>query len=128
MLFQGHLLYIDITQICGIGCAFCIYADKHKAGISIELSTLARDNLSRLINTPEVERISISGEGEPLNNAKVFHEISGCPKVVSASNSSSVGYKHDKLEEFTAQQANLLGQWQHLQHPPKCRQPSYRKG
>lgn len=25
MHLQGHLLYIDITQICGIGCAFCMY-------------------------------------------------------------------------------------------------------
>ncbi len=69
MDLQGHLLYIDITQICGIGCAFCMYADKHKAGISMELSTLARENLARLINAPEVKRISVSGEGEPLNNA-----------------------------------------------------------
>ncbi|HBP1731106.1 TPA: hypothetical protein L5V82_006534 [Pseudomonas aeruginosa] len=64
MDLQGHLLYIDITQICGIGCAFCMYADKHKAGISMELSTLARENLARLINAPEVKRISVSGEGE----------------------------------------------------------------
>lgn len=27
MDLQGHLLYIDLTQICGIGCAFCMYAD-----------------------------------------------------------------------------------------------------
>lgn len=75
MELQGHLLYIDITQICGIGCAFCMYADKHKVGVSMELSTLARENLAALINAPSVKRISISGEGEPLNNAKVFHEI-----------------------------------------------------
>ncbi len=77
MELQGHLLYIDITQICGIGCAFCMYTDKHRAGMSMELSTLARDNLAALINAPSVKRISISGEGEPLNNAKVFHEILG---------------------------------------------------
>ncbi len=75
MEFQGHLLYIDITQICGIGCTFCMYADKHKTGINMELSTLARKNLATLINAPSVKRISISGEGEPLNNVKVFHEI-----------------------------------------------------
>lgn len=75
MNLQGHLLYIDITQICGIGCAFCMYSDKHKLGMSMELSTLARENLSALINAADVKRISISGEGEPLNNAKVFHEI-----------------------------------------------------
>ena len=75
MDLQGHLLYIDITQICGIGCAFCMYADKHKTGIGMELSTLARENLAALINAPQVKRISISGEGEPLNNIKVFREI-----------------------------------------------------
>lgn len=50
MDLQGHLLYIDITQICGIACAFYMYADKHNAGMSMELSTLARENLSTLIN------------------------------------------------------------------------------
>ena len=75
MELQGHLLYIDITQICGIGCDFCMYADKHKAGMNMELSTLARENLATLINASQVKRTSISGEGEPLNNIKVFHEI-----------------------------------------------------
>lgn len=43
----------------------------------MELSKLARENLVTLINAPDVKRISISGEGEPLNNVKVFHEILG---------------------------------------------------
>ena len=43
MDLQGHLLYIDITQICGIGCAFCMYADKHKSGINMELSVQAKE-------------------------------------------------------------------------------------
>lgn len=101
MHLQGHLLYIDITQICGIGCAFCMYADKHKAGISMELSTLARENLARLINAPEVKRISISGEGEPLNNAKVFHEILGLSKGGKSFEFITSGfYPHDRMEEF----------------------------
>lgn len=75
MDLQGHLLYIDITQICGIGCAFCMYADKHSAGMSMALSSLAKENLATLINAPDVKRIAISGEGEPLNNAGVFHQI-----------------------------------------------------
>ena len=70
MDLHGHLLYVDITQICGIGCAFCMYADKHVTGKSMVLSTQARDNLSALINDPSVKRISVSGEGEPLNNIK----------------------------------------------------------
>lgn len=75
MDLQGHLLYIDITQICGIGCAFCMYAEKHKMSKSMELSRLARENLAILINDSNVKRISISGEGEPLNNIGIFHEI-----------------------------------------------------
>ncbi|WAF88660.1 radical SAM protein [Metapseudomonas otitidis] len=101
MDLQGHLLYIDITQICGIGCAFCMYADKHKAGISMELSTLARENLARLINAPEVKRISISGEGEPLNNANVFHEILRLSEGGKCFEFITSGfYPHDKMADF----------------------------
>ncbi|MEY8200145.1 MAG: radical SAM protein [Colwellia sp.] len=75
MDLTGHLLYIDITQICGIGCAFCMYADKHKNGKNMELTAKAKNNLRNLINSPDVKRIAISGEGEPLNNIRVFHEI-----------------------------------------------------
>lgn len=75
MELHGHLLYVDITQICGIGCAFCMYADKHATGKSMVLSIQARDNLSALINDPAVKRISVSGEGEPLNNINTFYEL-----------------------------------------------------
>lgn len=37
MDLHGHLLYVDITQICGIGCAFCMYADKHVTGKSVSI-------------------------------------------------------------------------------------------
>lgn len=101
MDLQGHLLYIDITQICGIGCAFCMYADKHKSGMSMELSTLARENLARLINAPEVKRISISGEGEPLNNANVFHEILRLSQGGKCFEFITSGFfPHDKMEAF----------------------------
>ncbi|MEN5090840.1 radical SAM protein [Pseudomonas protegens] len=101
MDLQGHLLYIDITQICGIGCAFCMYADKHKSGMSMELSTLARENLAALINAPAVKRISISGEGEPLNNAKVFHEILGLSQGGRSFEFITSGFfPHDKMLDF----------------------------
>jgi hypothetical protein len=78
-----------------------MYADKHEAGISMELSTLARENLARLINASEVKRISISGEGEPLNNAKVFHEILELSKGGKCFEFITSGfYPHDKMEEF----------------------------
>lgn len=101
MHLQGHLLYIDITQICGIGCAFCMYAHKHKEGINMELSMMARKNLTELINAPEVKRISISGEGEPLNNAKVFHEILGLSEGGKSFEFITSGfYPHDQMAEF----------------------------
>jgi len=101
MDLQGHLLYIDITQICGIGCAFCMYSDKHKSGMSMELSTLARENLAALINSPDVKRISISGEGEPLNNAQVFHEILGLSEGRKSFEFITSGFfPHDKMVDF----------------------------
>lgn len=68
MKLTDHLLYIDITQICGIGCSFCMYSDKHKGGINLVLTEKSENNLKGLINHNSVKRISISGEGEPLNN------------------------------------------------------------
>lgn len=101
MVLQGHLLYIDITQICGIGCAFCMYADKHKTGINMKLSTLARENLATLINSPDVKRISVSGEGEPLNNFEIFHEILGLSKGGKRFEFITSGFfPHDKMAEF----------------------------
>lgn len=101
MDLKGHLLYIDITQICGIGCAFCMYADKHKSGMSMELSSLARENLAALINAPDVKRISISGEGEPLNNAKVFHEILELSQGGKRFEFITSGFfPHEKMAEF----------------------------
>lgn len=101
MDLKGHLLYIDITQICGIGCAFCMYADKHKTGMSMELSSLARENLAALINSPDIKRISISGEGEPLNNARVFHEILELSQGGKRFEFITSGFfPHEKMAEF----------------------------
>jgi hypothetical protein len=101
MNMRGHLLYIDITQICGIGCAFCMYADKHRSGMSMQLSPTAVDNLAMLINSPEVKRISISGEGEPLNNIDVFHQILALSRGRKAFEFITSGFfPHDKLQAF----------------------------
>ena len=74
MKLNNHLLYIDITQFCGVGCAFCMYADKHNK-THLYLSEKAKKNLDTLVNDPSVKRISISGEGEPLNNISVLYDI-----------------------------------------------------
>lgn len=74
MKLKNHLLYIDITQFCGIGCDFCMYTENHEKS-HLKLSPNALDNLSKLINTPDVKRISVSGEGEPLNNIQAFYQI-----------------------------------------------------
>nr|WP_241839200.1 hypothetical protein [Rhodoferax antarcticus] len=64
----------------------------------MELSALGRENLSTLINAPDVKRISISGEGEPLNNTKVFHEILGLSKGGRRFEFITSGFfPHDKM-------------------------------
>jgi len=101
MDLTGHLLYIDITQVCGIGCNFCMYADKHQTGASMVLSDQARANLRALINDPAVKRISVSGEGEPLNNIKTFHEILGLSTGGRAFEFITSGFlPHEQLAAF----------------------------
>ncbi len=101
MKLQGHLLYIDITQLCGIGCAFCMYGDKHQNGKSMELSMQARENLAHLINDQAVKRISVSGEGEPLNNIKTFHEILGLSNGGRRFEFITSGFlRHEKMADF----------------------------
>lgn len=101
MNLRGHLLYIDITQICGIGCDFCMYADKHRSGMSMELSLRAIENLSSLINSPDVKRISVSGEGEPLNNVQVFHQILSLSRGGKTFEFITSGFfPHERLKTF----------------------------
>ena len=52
MKLTDHLLYIDITQICGIGCSFCMYSDKHKGGVNLTLTEKSKKNLSQ--DTPAI--------------------------------------------------------------------------
>ena len=101
MEMSGHLLYIDITQICGIGCSFCMYADRHQAGAQFELSQHARKNIASLVNHPEVKRVSISGEGEPLNNVKAFQAILELSRGNVAFEFITSGFlPHDQLNKF----------------------------
>ncbi|HIF9389369.1 TPA: hypothetical protein ACX6R5_001234 [Photobacterium damselae] len=98
MKLKNHLLYIDITQFCGIGCDFCMYAEKHEKS-HLKLSSKAIANLSRLINDPDVKRISVSGEGEPLNNIHVFYQILDLSKGNRKFEFITSGYlKHEKLK------------------------------
>jgi hypothetical protein len=78
-----------------------MYADKHSSGINMELSMLARKNLTALINSPDVKRISVSGEGEPLNNTKVFHDILRLSEGGKSFEFITSGFlPHDKMVEF----------------------------
>lgn len=77
MELSDHLIYIDVTQVCGIGCTFCMYADRHSGRQTLRLGERARDNLTGLINGPRIKRVSISGEGEPLNNIPALRDIIG---------------------------------------------------
>lgn len=101
MSLTGHLLYIDITQICGIGCTFCMYADQHRRGSSLTLSEQALQNIANLVNAPSVKRVSISGEGEPLNNIDAFHQILGLSSGGKSFEFITSGFfPHDKLAAF----------------------------
>jgi len=98
MILENHLIYIDITQMCGIGCDFCMYADKHTIKDRLVLTRKSKGNISKLINHREIKRVSISGEGEPLNNIKAFKEILRLSKGGIAFEFITSGFiPHDKL-------------------------------
>lgn len=116
MELQGHLLYIDITQVCGIDCAFCMYADKHKNGKNMDLSMKAKENLARLINDPAVKRISVSGEGEPLNNIKTFHQILALSCGGKSFEFITSGFlRHEKMFDFYEETNRIV-----LKNGDKC--------
>jgi MoaA/NifB/PqqE/SkfB family radical SAM enzyme len=98
MKLEKHLIYIDITTVCGIGCDFCMYSNNHDNNTQLTLTKKAKKNLSRLINNKEVKRVSISGEGEPLNNIKILKEILSLSKGGVVFELITSGYiPHDKL-------------------------------
>jgi len=98
MKLENHLIYFDITQICGIGCDFCMYSDKHTIKDHLVLTKKAKENISKLINHKDIKRVSISGEGEPLNNIKAFKEILLLSNGGIAFEFITSGYiSHDKL-------------------------------
>ncbi len=98
MKLENHLIYFDITQICKIGCEFCMYSDKHTIKDHFILTEQAKDNISKLINHKEIKRVSISGEGEPLNNIKAFKEILSLSNGGISFEFITSGYiPHDKL-------------------------------
>jgi len=98
MKLENHLIYFDITQICAIGCDFCMYSDKHTIKDHLVLTEKAKENISKIINHKEIKRVSISGEGEPLNNIKAFKEILLLSNGGIAFEFITSGYiSHDKL-------------------------------
>jgi hypothetical protein len=98
MKLENHLIYFDITQICGIGCEFCMYSDKHTIKEHLVLTQKAKENISKLINHKEIKQVSISGEGEPLNNIKALKEILQLSQGGISFEFITSGYiSHDKL-------------------------------
>ena len=76
MDLRNHLLYIDITNICRLGCDFCMYQRERTDEPSrLVLNTKGRENLDNLINDPNTAHIIISGQGEPFNNEETLKEI-----------------------------------------------------
>jgi len=65
------------------------------------LSPRSIENLDSLINSPDVKRISVSGEGEPLNIVHVFHQILALSRGGKAFEFITSGFiPHEKLEAF----------------------------
>lgn len=109
MKLENHLIYLDITQICEIGCEFCMYSDKHMVRDHLVLTDKAKQNISNLINHKEIKKVSISGEGEPLNNIKAFKEILSLSKGGIAFEFITSGYiSNDKLLELYHDVNNLI--------------------
>jgi organic radical activating enzyme len=75
MIANKHLLYVDITTKCGLGCNFCMYNSFSNNGADLCLSDLGYSQLEKLINHPDVQHIIISGEGEPFKALKVMLNI-----------------------------------------------------
>lgn len=74
MNFSSHTIYFDITQRCEIGCTFCMYANRRN-GLELHLTDTGRANVSRILSSKNIKRISISGEGEPLNNLHTIWDV-----------------------------------------------------
>jgi len=75
MLAKNHLLYIDITTKCGLGCEFCMYSSYSMEGSNLELTDHGFSQLSNLINHPDVKHIIISGEGEPFKATDLLKKV-----------------------------------------------------
>ena len=109
MNLTGHLLYIDITQICGLGCNFCMYADKHKGGSQMHLSQRSVENLAGLVNDSAVKRTCVSGEGEPLNNIETFHGILRTSRGGRSFEFITSGFlPHEQMRQFYATSDAIL--------------------
>lgn len=61
--FGPMLLYVDVTNACPIGCAFCMYLPV-QGNQHLELDPVATATLARLVRDAPV--LHISGQGEPL--------------------------------------------------------------
>ena len=102
MELDNHILYIDVTQACGIGCTFCMYDDLHDKDLShLRIGGKAKSNLVRLVNDPSLKRVSITGEGEPLNNTEaVWNILNLSGGKVSFELITSGFWRHKRLLQF----------------------------
>lgn len=75
MIANNHLLYIDITTKCGLGCDYCMYGSYSYDGFNLCLSDVGFSQLEGLINHPEVKHVIISGEGEPFKAFNILEQI-----------------------------------------------------
>lgn len=108
MQLENHTIYFDITQCCNIGCDFCMYANRH-SGNNLILNSQARKNIARIFQSNGIKKVSISGEGEPLNNIKTFKEIlSLSPGGIHFEFITSGAIPHHRLLELYDDLADIM--------------------
>ena len=58
MILADHLLYVDITNVCNVGCESCMYkVERGESPKSLVLTKTAEKNLGVLINDPETAHV-----------------------------------------------------------------------
>lgn len=99
-----HLLYVDITTRCDVGCEFCMYRPEHNSfQADLVLNAHAMQCLREFFNDAAVDNIIISGEGEPFKNEDVMYDLlglSGGGRVFQILTSGAWDNKLQRLERL----------------------------
>ena len=107
-------LYVDVNNICDVGCAHCMYQDR-QGSTALSLPAGRKTVLHRLAR--ESDHVSVSGEGEPLRTPGLILEVlsavqTGVPMVVITSGDAPWAEVEDLLNQLSllgeAKKANIV--------------------